>query len=390
MDPNEYASAETHEDRTTSGGEPRAVSAETRCTRCILPAAYPGVDFDESGTCAYCRRWSQKWEGLDFGTQAAELEHILATHRGATEPYDCLIGLSGGKDSVYAAYLLKQHGMTPLACTFDNGFLTDAARRNIASAVSALGIGHVYVEPDPDQLRAMYRHFLGAAGEFCSVCNVGIRSSLYRTAEAHGIKLIVSGQSNRTEANSPKEFFTCSNGYFANVARGAFPSADVKRYMHVTQAGRVVRHLTHSAVFLQLPSYVPWREEEFKRVLASELGWEGAVGEQHADCTMSDAKEYLKLEKFGVTEYAAKLSSLVRDGQLTRDEALLRLEKQVTGLRENAPEIRERIQHAFGLSADELDASLRASHLPYLSKTDARISAVKNAYERLQYRRSRS
>lgn len=363
--------------------------AEIRCSTCILPSAYPGVDFDDTGTCAYCRRWNEKWDGIDFDAQAVELDRILGRYRGSAQPYDCLIGLSGGKDSVYAAYILKQRGMHPLACTFDNGFLTDEARHNIASAVSALGIGHEYVQPDPTELRALFAHFITNAGEFCSVCNVGIRSALYRTAEAHGITLIVSGQSNRTEANSPKEFFTCSNGYFHNVARGTFPEADIARFMHVSQLQRVVKHVTHSAVFLQLPSYMPWREEEFKRTLATELGWQGAVGQQHADCTMSDAKEYLKLKKFGVTEYTAKLSSLIRDGQLTRAEALERVAGQVADLEERGPEIRARIQQAFGLTDQEFDTALEASHLPYLSSTDARISQVKNTYERLRYRKAK-
>lgn len=362
--------------------------AETRCSRCILPAVYPGVDFDDTGTCAYCRRWSQKWDGIDFDAQAIELERILSRYRGKSKPYDCLIGLSGGKDSVYAAYVLKHNGMHPLACTFDNGFLTDEARHNVASAVEALGIGHEYVLPDPRELRALFAHFLTSAGEFCSVCNVGIRSALYRTAEAYGITLIVSGQSNRTEANSPKEFFTCSNGYFHNVARGAFPETDIARFMHVSQLQRVVKHVTHSAVFLQLPSYMPWREEEFKRTLSTELGWQGAVGQQHADCTMSDAKEYLKLKKFGVTEYTAKLSSLIRDGQLTRVEALERVAAQMANLEERGPEIQARIQDAFGLNDAEFDAALRASHLRYLSETDARISQVKNLYERMRYRKA--
>jgi tRNA(Ile)-lysidine synthase TilS/MesJ len=367
-----------------------ALSTTQRCTRCILPTEYPKVDFDESGECAYCRRWTAKWNDIDFGAQSAALDSILGKYRGAVRPYDCLVGMSGGKDSVYAAYILKQRGMHPLACTFDNGFLTDDARHNIASAVEELGIGHVFVHPDADVMHKLYRHFLLSAGEFCSVCNVGIRSALYRTARENGIRLIVSGQSNRTEANSPKEFFTCSNGYFANVARSAISRRQIMDYMQVSQIGRVAKHVTRKAVFLQLPSYLPWVEEDFKRELAARVGWRGAVGVQHADCLMSEAKEYLKLRKFGVTEYTAKLSSLVRDGQLTRAEALERVRSQAEALGAQGPEIEALIRQTFSLSEGEYQQALGASHLPYLSKTDARIASIKNLYERARYRRARA
>lgn len=372
-------------------GHPGQVeSASQRCSVCILPAEYPGIEFDEHGECNYCRRWKLKWSAVDFEKQSVQLESILGTYRGSAHPYDCLIGLSGGKDSVYAAYLLKQYGMRPLACTFDNGFMTEAALHNITSAVDALSIGHVFVHPDASEVRRLYKHFALTSGEFCSVCNVGIRSSLYRTADAYGIKLIVSGQSNRTEANSPKEFFTCSNGYFANVARSAASEDEIAGYMYVSQLERVRRHLTRSAVFLQLPSYLPWKEEEFKQVLATEVGWRGAVGEQHADCTMSDAKEYLKLRKFGVTEYTAKLSSLVRDGQISREDALERMRQHAEKLLENEAAIRGQIMSALGLSEAELEAAITVSHLPYISKTDSRISSLKNTYERTRFKRAKS
>ncbi len=355
-----------------------------RCRTCILPASYPGVTFDASGECNYCLRWREKWGALDFTQQEQRLEAILSKHRGKTTPYDCLIGLSGGKDSCYAALILKRRGMNPLACTFDNGFLTDRARHNIASTVDALSLGHVVLGNSRDYLQTLYQAAVVHAGEFCSVCNVGIRSTLYRLARSYGIGLIVSGQSNRTEASSPREFFTCAAGYFRNLLRASFPHHDFDRFEYTSRARRIVGQLTGTPFFLQLPTYLPWKEEVFLKELTSELGWQGSFGEQHTDCLMSDAKEYLKLKHFGVTELTAKLSSLIRDGQITRDEAMAKMQEHVLYLQKNEDAIARLLKEELGLSELEFQRALEASHLPYLAKSDSTLGKLRGLYEKVR------
>ncbi len=275
--------------------------------------------------------------------------------------------------------------MQPLGCTFDNGFLTQTALDNIENAVKALSIGHVYVRYDVGFLNALYRQCLLSAGEFCSACNIGIKSTLYRTARSYNIDLVVSGQSTRTEANSPKEYFTASSGYFRNVTKDFFSKQEIGSYTYVSQFKRICWHLRRSPFYLQLPSYMRWDEKEFIEEMAEELNWEGSFGEQHTDCRMSDAKEYIKLKKFKVTELTAKLSSLIRDKQLSREKALELLEQQALYLQENEQTIREQIQNEFHLSAEELDKAIHASHLPYLSKMDAFLSEAKKLHESIRF-----
>ena len=355
-----------------------------RCRTCILPASYPGVTFDQSGECSYCLRWRERWGALDFAQQETRLDAILSKHRGRNKPYDCLIGLSGGKDSCYAALILKRRGMTPLACTFDNGFMTDRARHNIATTVSALSLGHVVLGNSRDYLKTLYRAAAIHAGEFCSVCNVGIRSTLYRLARSYGIDLIVSGQSNRTEASSPREYFTCSAGYFRNLLRASLPHHDFGRFEYTSRLRRIAGQLTNSPFFLQLPTYVPWKEEAFLKELASDLGWQGSFGEQHTDCRMSDAKEYLKLMKFGVTELTAKLSSLVRDGQMSRDDALIKMREHMLYLQTNEDAIVQLLKQELDLSGIDFDQALKASHLHYLSTSDSMLGRLKGIYEKMR------
>jgi hypothetical protein len=358
------------------------------CKKCILPAEYPGISIDDTGVCNYCRNWEEKWHQINYEKQFTLLKEIFDSYREKSKPYDCLLGLSGGKDSCYAAYVLKENNMNPLACTFDNGFMTEQALNNIRNTVKLLSIDHVFIQNNSDYLNNYYKHFVRTTGEFCSVCNVGIRAALYRTAKSNGINLIVSGSSPRTEANSPKEYFSCSSGYFHNVTKDAFSKKEVGNYLYITQLQRAISHLRHSPFYLQLPNYVPWEEEDFIPLLEEKLNWNGNLGEQHNDCQMSDAKEYLKMKQFGVIELTAKLSCLIRDKQISREKALSLSQKHMDHLIKNEAAIREQIKKQFDLSEDDLERITHSTHVKYLSKGDDALSKVKNIYEKFKYRKS--
>ena len=141
--------------------------SKQECNKCILPVEYPGISFDRMGICNYCHKWDTKWQQLDFSYQLTLLENILNNYRGRSKPYDCLIGVSGGKDSCYAAYVLKKQNMNPLACTFDNGFMTERALNNIKNTVKNLSMDHVFVHHNSDYLSKYYKHFILTSGEFC-------------------------------------------------------------------------------------------------------------------------------------------------------------------------------------------------------------------------------
>jgi len=357
------------------------------CSACILPADYPNISFDPSGRCNYCQKWFSRYQSIDFEAQMKLLANILSKYRGKTRPYDCLVGISGGKDSCYSAYLLKKFNMNPLGYTFDNGFLTESALENIHKTVDALSIGHIFVRPNPEYMKSLYRKFLLTTGEFCTVCNIGIRSALYRVARGYGIKLVVSGHSNRTEANSPKEFYTSSTGYFKNAMRNSLSKKEIYGHMYYSQLRRIFWHLTKTPFFLQMPSYVPWKEEELVKELEEKFNWQGMFGEQHKDCRMSDAKEYLKLKKFDVTEYTAKLSSLIRDNQMTKEQALFLADRQKKSLQENADQIQDQLRQEFDLSEEDLQKALDASHLPYISKGDSLLTKIKLFYESMIFKK---
>jgi hypothetical protein len=100
---------------------------------------------------------------------------------------------------------------------------------------------------------------------------------------------------------------------------------------------------------------------------------------------MSDAKEFLKLKKFGVVELVAKFSSLIRDKQLTRDEALSLSRHYIDQLRENEPDIKEQIMKEFNLSENQLDLATHISHVKFISNVDIMFEKAKNLQKKFKF-----
>src|SRR5215831_8235956 len=126
-----------------------------RCRNCLLPHEAPGADIDSRGICAFCRQHNQEARAQDEHRRAAyeaDLEMALRNCRRQGE-YDCLVNLSGGKDSCYLLYKLKrEYGLNVLAFTTDMN-VPDVAWDNIRRTVAALDVQHVVYRPD----REVYR-----------------------------------------------------------------------------------------------------------------------------------------------------------------------------------------------------------------------------------------
>jgi len=124
-----------------------------RCTRCVLPSSMPFIEFDAEGVCSYCRRYQKiTVRGHE------ELERVVAPYRRSDGRPDCVLGISGGRDSMYGLHYVKTVlKMNPVAFTYDWGMVTDLARRNVSRICGKLGIEHILVSADIGQKRHFIR-----------------------------------------------------------------------------------------------------------------------------------------------------------------------------------------------------------------------------------------
>jgi len=165
-----------------------------RCTRCILPECYPNIDFDENGVCRVCREHDVKYSNIDWDARRKNLESILDRCRGKGEQYDILVPFSGGKDSSYTLWVLKeQYKMRCLAFNFDNGFLDPGALAFAKKSAARLGVDLITYSPGFDLLKKVYKRALETTGEFCAACVVLMPTAIFRAADTQGIRLIAAG-----------------------------------------------------------------------------------------------------------------------------------------------------------------------------------------------------
>ena len=130
-----------------------ATAKLVRCARCVLPTTYPFVDLDSDGVCIYCRNY----QPFTFDGHEA-LAREAAPHRREDGRPDCLIALSGGRDSTNCLHYAKNElGLTPIAYTYDWGMITDLARRNASRICAELGVEHIIVSANIEQKRSFIR-----------------------------------------------------------------------------------------------------------------------------------------------------------------------------------------------------------------------------------------
>jgi hypothetical protein len=319
----------------------------SRCTYCILPRSYPGIEFDEHGVCSYCRAEMQNRELPENKKNKADLDKIILANKGKNPKYDAIVGVSGGKDSTYVAYYLKKkYGLKMLGFNCDIGYRSSYAIKNIETMSDKLGMDLVTIRPKKPFLMRLFAHFLKHRGEFCSVCNnLGylIGASFVRSQKLSlGFSaLAVGGWSKKYEfqqnvsVTSMQYFFeTLTEDLLQDLLTQPFIDQEVAmrfKQMHDPRQAQIGTEShkqlgEHAMNFIQLPDYIDWNIRKIPHILAAELGWVHPkdAHESHFDCLLFPIKEYLKFKKFGLTQETIKNSVLVREGLMTREEALER------------------------------------------------------------------
>lgn len=318
-----------------------------RCTQCILPSSYPGIQFDESGVCNYCRGALQNQGRSEDKKSKADLDKIVMAHKGKNPEYDAIVGLSGGKDSTYVAYYLKkEYDLKILGFNYDIGYRSDYATQNLRRVTDKLDMDLVTIRPKRSFLLRLFAHFMKKRGEFCSVCNnlgyligASFLRSQKRTLGFSGLS--VGGWSKKYEfqqnisVTSMRYFFgNLTDDLFQQLLAQPFIDNDVVMSFKNSHDPRQAQIGTkehkqlgeHAMNFIQLPDYIDWNIREIPHVLARDLGWSHPkdMHESHFDCLLFPIKEYLKLKKYGLTQETIKNSVLIREGLMTRDEAFQR------------------------------------------------------------------
>jgi N-acetyl sugar amidotransferase len=316
---------------TTTATEPLSTATSVAyrvCSRCIMDTTDPEITFDADGACSHCARFAEVRQHLVGPPEerSERLELLVADMRaaGRGHDYDCVIGLSGGVDSTYVAYLVKQLGLRPLAVHLDNGWDSELAVKNVEQIVTRLGIDlHTHVL-DWGQFKDLQLSFLKASvpdGEIPTDHAIG--AVLLRTAARRGIPYLVSGSNVATEGILPTtwtygvwdwKYISGVHRRFGTRKLSGFPHYTLYDYAYYVGVRRI-----RSVRLLDLVDY---DKAEAMRTIESELGWRYYGGKHYESIYTKFFQGYILPRKFNIDKRRAHLSTLVCAGTMDRATAL--------------------------------------------------------------------
>lgn len=319
------------------------------CKNCLYPDTKPQLKFDESGICDACR-WIKLKERIDWNQRRKELEKILGKYKSKDEKtYDCIIPVSGGKDSHYQAYVIKEEfGLNPLLVNFHPLDFTAVGRKNIEN-MKNLGIDCIEFTANPTVYRKMARFGLKELGDFQWPEHIGIFTVPVQIAVRYNIPLIVWGENPQMEYGGSDEVSSTAyldrnwnekhGGYFLDkvkpqdMVRYGISSRDLKPYLYPTDDE--IKNVGVTGIFLG--HFIKW--DIFKQLeLVKKLGFsedtelkEGTYDSwENLDVKFTSFHDYFKFLKYGFGRATDHASIEIRYGRITREDGL-KLVKQYEG-----------------------------------------------------------
>lgn len=331
------------------------------CNSCIMDTSDPNIHFDEQGVCDYCNNFKNtikpSWHTDEKGAEELRQLATKIKKEGEGKDFDCIIGLSGGLDSSYAAHIaVNKMGLKPLLYHVDAGWNTDQAVGNVEKLVDGLGLDLYTDVVNWQEMKDLQLAFLKSGIPDQDLPqDAAFFSSLYKFARKNKIKYVITGSNYSTECcREPEEW----GGYpgidktlildihqkFGNKVLKSFPLVDILIYKIIYQrllGMQIVKPL----------NMVPFMKKDAEKELNELYGWLPFQHKHHESRFTRFYEDYWMPRKFDFHKRRAHFSSLIMTGQMTREEALERISK---------PEMDEHfLKQEFEYVANKLGVSVK-------------------------------
>jgi N-acetyl sugar amidotransferase len=310
------------------------LSSKTICRRCVYDNVnIKNINFDATGVCNYCHQIDDMKQKYKTGTQEGEamfsqiVDKIKAASKG--KPYDCVMGVSGGTDSSYLAYLaVEKYGLRPLAVHLDNTFNNSIATENIRKVLGALNIDLVTHVVATKESEDIYRSFFKASViDFDVFADIGVPQLLYKTAAKYGLKYQLEGHSYIAEGISPLGTMYADGKYLASVHK-QFGRVPLETFPNMSLLDFIKWITLYRIEKIRPLWYVKYSKEDARELLKEKFNWTYYDGHHLENRTGAFQHSVLGPQKFGIDSRANSLSASVRSGKISRQEALDELATQ--------------------------------------------------------------
>jgi amino acid adenylation domain-containing protein len=306
------------------------------CKTCLIPVNYPGgIHFDEQGVCDICREFeTYKDKALNYFKITADFYKVVEkAQKSKRSKYDCLMLYSGGKDSSYVLHNLVEKGLTVLAFTFDNGYISETSWENIARTTSLLKVDHIVLKSEA--MKEIFVESLWSDYNVCNGCFKAVNTLGTKVAHDHNINLVISG------LTRGQIFDIKLHGLFK---LGAFDDEEIEERLKLfRQNYHSMTHRTSRLIGVEITPemleniyFVDYyrydnisTSEIFEYLKQKDQEWSRPTdtGSSSSNCIINDVGIYVHLKDKGCHFYSAQVSWDCRLGTYTREEGV----EEITG-----------------------------------------------------------
>jgi len=321
------------------------------CNKCVIPETRPDIIFDKQGICDACYSARLK-EKIDWSTRKKGFEKIIEKyHSKSGNNYDCIIPVSGGKDSYYQTYICKiKYGLNPLLVSFEPTPLSSIGEKNLLNMGKVFGCDLLHFRKNPQVYTELARTAFKRLGDHLWPYHVGIFTTPFRIAVKLRIPLIIWGENSQLEYGGPKagrenkdldrRWLEEYGGLLGNriedmIGISGLAKKDLLPYVWPSEKELIEFKIT--SIFLG--SYFKWNSGLQTKLMMDKYGFsvkkDKASLESHLYCKSLDddtvfIHDYFKFIKYGYDRVNDQLSHEIRNKNMSREKAA-KIIKKYTG-----------------------------------------------------------
>ncbi len=296
----------------------------------------PEITFGGNGNCSNCNSAQELgkkiWHPDEQGEKMLDSIFDKIKREEKKNEFDCVIGLSGGVDSSYLAYLTVKKGLRPLVVHVDCGWNSEQAVKNVENIVKKLNIElHTFVV-NWEEMKDLQRSFFKASLPDQDIPqDHAIFAALYNFADKNKVRYVLNGYNFATESILPSSWgFQAMDYRHLMAIHKQFGDNQLKDYPRLNFFERYVYFtLIRKMKIINPLNYINYQKEDAIRLMKDELGWQYYGGKHYESRFTKFFQSYYLPVKFGFDKRRGHLSSLIMSGQMTRDEAMAKMEEDV-------------------------------------------------------------
>ena len=336
-----------------------------QCENCILDTNDdPFISFDANGVCNHCKKYEEEARKHVFtGSEAQEKLNAIINkikREGAGKKYDTILGVSGGVDSTYLAFLAKQYGLRVLLFHFDNGWDSELSVKNIESMASKLGYDLSTYVVDWKEFRDVQLAYIKAnVVDIEAITDHAAKIATIRLAKKFKINNILIGTNVVSESVLPANWIFSKRDWrnlrdiqrqYVSIKLSTLPVSSIWEDFYIYRISKIN--------FFSLLDLVPYVKADVKKLITEKLGWKDYGGKHYESIWTRFYQGYILPKKFGIDKRKAHYSNLICSGQMSKSEALEEMKLPIYDA-QKLREDKEYVYKKLGFTEKEFDEYLQ-------------------------------